>query len=128
MNRDGWKCVICNDDKSPLNVHHTKYDASGDPWETDNEDLFTLCEDCHKIIGWLGTREDVKGLSPREVSALKLPFIDDGCVYFHKVRHYLIATYLTNDGQVSGFMLPMVYVERLRGFLDKVLVDVEEIR
>lgn len=47
LKRDKWKCVLCGDVDTTLNVHHLKY--SGDPWEAKKEDLESLCEDCHRI-------------------------------------------------------------------------------
>jgi len=48
MRRDGFKCVECGNDKIELHVHHLKY--SGDPWETSNSDLITVCHHCHYFI------------------------------------------------------------------------------
>ena len=49
LNRDEFTCRLCGDKETTLNVHHIKY-AKGNPWETDNIDLITLCEHCHKEI------------------------------------------------------------------------------
>jgi hypothetical protein len=45
--RDGWMCQICLDENSTLNVHHNKY-IGDKPWETPDEYLLTVCEQCHK--------------------------------------------------------------------------------
>jgi len=59
LERDNFTCQKCNSkryynttDEVPekiydlfLNVHH--FDYNGDPWESNNEDLVTLCESCH---------------------------------------------------------------------------------
>lgn len=50
MRRDKWKCKKCGDDETTLNVHHKLYINGNDPWEYENEDLITLCEDCHNQI------------------------------------------------------------------------------
>ena len=47
MARDGFRCLLCGDDKSTLNVNHLKY--TGEPWDAPLEHLETLCEKCH---GW----------------------------------------------------------------------------
>ena len=31
-----------------LNVHHRVYPKSGNPWDSDPEDLITLCSKCHQ--------------------------------------------------------------------------------
>lgn len=48
--RDNWKCVECGDDKSTLHVHHEEY-SSSDPWNTVNDKLKTLCDNCHSKKG-----------------------------------------------------------------------------
>ena len=48
LERDEWACVKCSDMKSTLHIHHSKY--NGNPWESDNKDLFTLCEECHEAV------------------------------------------------------------------------------
>jgi hypothetical protein len=45
LQRDNFKCRICNDTESELQVHHLSY--ANDPWEIDNWYLVTLCKDCH---------------------------------------------------------------------------------
>lgn len=48
MDRDGFTCQCCGDKETTLNIHHKKY--NGDPWEASENDLMTVCEDCHYII------------------------------------------------------------------------------
>lgn len=48
MQRDNFKCKICCSGTTTLNIHHKSY--RGEPWEQDNSELETLCEDCHGII------------------------------------------------------------------------------
>jgi hypothetical protein len=49
--RDKFTCQLCGDSKiAILIVHHKKYQKNTDPWDYDNDDLITLCEDCHKKI------------------------------------------------------------------------------
>lgn len=47
MQRDNWACRKCGANEITLNVHHLKY-SGGNPWETPNESLLTLCEQCHE--------------------------------------------------------------------------------
>jgi len=47
MQRDGFECLHCGNNKATLNVHHCFYVAGRDPWEYENECLQTLCEECH---------------------------------------------------------------------------------
>lgn len=48
--RDNYQCQCCFDKKTTLVVHHKRYDRNKNPWEYENDNLITLCEDCHKII------------------------------------------------------------------------------
>lgn len=49
LERDGWKCVACDDSESTLHVHHFYYD--GNPWDVMENFLQTLCEACHGALG-----------------------------------------------------------------------------
>lgn len=46
--RDNWKCQKCGNAENELIVHHTLYEKGVEPWEYDNDDLMTLCVDCHE--------------------------------------------------------------------------------
>ncbi len=48
MNRDKWKCRVCNDDRKQLQVHHLFY--CGMAWEIDTKWLVTVCDSCHKKL------------------------------------------------------------------------------
>lgn len=50
MTRDNFSCKQCGRsalDGTILNVHHIKYKRGAKPWEYADEDLITLCEECH---------------------------------------------------------------------------------
>ena len=51
MERDHYECRICGrkaSDGVTLNVHHLQYRKGANPWEYDDNELVTLCEDCHR--------------------------------------------------------------------------------
>lgn len=51
MERDKFMCTSCQSDETTLNVHHVvPYRKDTKPWEYENDELITLCEDCHKEI------------------------------------------------------------------------------
>lgn len=50
MERDNHRCMICGEDMSMLNVHHLHYRNDAEPWEYNDSELATLCEDCHKMV------------------------------------------------------------------------------
>jgi 5-methylcytosine-specific restriction endonuclease McrA len=47
MERDGFQCRDCKAAEKTLHVHHCHY-CKGNPWETPDELLLTLCTDCHE--------------------------------------------------------------------------------
>ncbi len=46
LRRDKHTCQICGYFGYHVNVHHKKYTKN--PWDAPNEDLITLCKDCHR--------------------------------------------------------------------------------
>jgi len=49
LERDGWRCRYCGNDKLTLHVHHVLYLKGVDPWDYEDADLHALCEDCHLL-------------------------------------------------------------------------------
>lgn len=49
MERDGWKCTACDSKDRELHVHHIQY--RGELWEAHDDELQTLCVECHESIG-----------------------------------------------------------------------------
>lgn len=49
LERDGWFCQQCGNNKTTLHVHHRVYRHKNDPWEYSNDELITLCEECHEL-------------------------------------------------------------------------------
>lgn len=64
LNRDSFSCRFCGDDKNTLHVHHISY--NGDPWDTDDNLLITLCDDCHQV-----EESNLKDFSKRLVKSLR---------------------------------------------------------
>jgi hypothetical protein len=50
MERDNFTCQLCSDTETTLNVHHLKYDPSGNPWDVEDEFLVTYCYPCHRVV------------------------------------------------------------------------------
>lgn len=59
--RDKWACLCCDRKDETLCVHHLVYSAK-EPWDEPDENLETLCEDCHSF------REDFNKLGARSVT------------------------------------------------------------
>lgn len=47
LNRDNFTCQICGCTEKTLHVHHTIYIPGRNIWEYEDNQLVTLCEDCH---------------------------------------------------------------------------------
>lgn len=47
LERDKFMCLICESKEIQLHVHHGYYDKR-DPWDYDNNTLWTLCKYCHE--------------------------------------------------------------------------------
>lgn len=48
LNRDNFTCQICGSTDRMLHVHHTYYEKGKKIWEYGDDQLITLCEDCHE--------------------------------------------------------------------------------
>ena len=48
LQRDEWSCNRCGDSESELHVHHKSY--AGTPWGVADDELETVCSNCHRII------------------------------------------------------------------------------
>lgn len=47
LSRDNWTCQHCRKKDITLNVHHNSYAWGVDPWDYDDSNFVTLCENCH---------------------------------------------------------------------------------
>jgi hypothetical protein len=50
LERDHWKCVDCEDEKTTLHVDHAYYEYGKMPWEYPDHTLATLCAPCHERV------------------------------------------------------------------------------
>ena len=51
MERDNFTCTSCGSNDKTLNVHHSvPYRKNHDPWDYENDELTTLCNDCHEEL------------------------------------------------------------------------------
>jgi hypothetical protein len=48
LERDGFACKACGDAKNTLHVHHRVYEKKKKIWDALDENLITLCEECHQ--------------------------------------------------------------------------------
>jgi len=50
MEKAGFACEECDDNKSPLHVHHVTYEKGWMPWDYPDGDLLCLCNECHERL------------------------------------------------------------------------------
>ncbi len=48
LQRDNFTCQVCGSSDKTLHVHHTVYENGNKIWEYDDNQLITLCEECHE--------------------------------------------------------------------------------
>ena len=48
LERDGWKCQLCDDTTNTLVVHHKYYERGKEPWNYPDNAYVSLCQDCHE--------------------------------------------------------------------------------
>lgn len=79
MEKAEFRCSLCMDDTSTLNVHHKEYFKGKEPWDYEAEQLVCLCEDCHAniheeidILKWVCSYALLDGPNSREELAVLL--------------------------------------------------------
>lgn len=50
LQRDNWKCKICECNDETLHVHHNWYEKDLELWEYSDNCYETLCEECHGVL------------------------------------------------------------------------------
>ena len=50
LKRDDFKCQVCYDGESTLHVHHRRYVKGRMVWEYEDDELVTLCLNCHESM------------------------------------------------------------------------------
>src|SRR6266576_1606054 len=50
LHRDNFECRKCESKTTTLHVHHKSYEKGTQPWEYEDQDLITLCKDCHDEV------------------------------------------------------------------------------
>lgn len=72
LQRDEFRCQGCWADDKTLHVDHRRYNWGHPPWDVDDDDLQTVCEDCHATLTRLRklVRSAVPVLDQGELGAL----------------------------------------------------------
>lgn len=102
LERDGWKCVICECDYRTLHVHHRSYQWNQEPWDAPDSELASICDLCHFLISGFGVDFNVlKNIRRSKLgenlfqSFLEYYKASDGsdngtfCAFFNTISDYL---------------------------------------
>lgn len=65
MEAQSWTCQCCDSEEDTLHVHHGLYEKGKEPWEANPQTLWTVCENCHELVG------DLQAACHREVGFTK---------------------------------------------------------
>jgi hypothetical protein len=81
MNRAGFKCETCNDDKATLHVHHGYYEKGLELWEYDNATLWCLCAGCHQMTqdAMRDAQYELAKFKPEEICTWVAPWLNEEC-------------------------------------------------
>ena len=113
--RDKFRCRLCKDEETSLNVHHLVYDDVENPWDYENKDLVTLCEHCHKEIETLKN----KGVDFNLIKVLKISgWTDDSIIMFiYYPDNIMIRIYDKDYKYLVGYFLDN-HISEIRKFLN----------
>ena len=100
LNRDKWECQLCGDKETTLQVHHKSY--SGEPWNSDNKNLTTLCEHCHCVAEYYKS-ENITNIFPIRIfkTRLKTYSILNALSRHHTELRFRIISFEYNPDQRS---------------------------
>lgn len=79
MSRDGYICQRCGIETISLNVHHLSYYPGREPWDYDDDDLITYCEDCHK------NKHDELSFQDATENIVEKPYTTDRSIFVDKM-------------------------------------------
>ena len=121
MNRDKFKCKLCGDEETTLNVHHIEYTAEH-IWDEPKENLITLCEHCHSEVESI-KKSDAFICEFKDISIFKSNNWQSGSrimnVYF--LSHYLMRIYDKNNEYIIGFNLNIDTQISIKNILNKTI-------
>jgi hypothetical protein len=109
MGRDGFTCLSCGDSDKELHVHHLAYRSGTDVWDYDNDELITLCKDCHKEI------TDIKKKIYKAVDA--------GCSFVERAE--VMFDIVDKFGELN-FPELLELCASIRGMVDEILLKQKE--
>ena len=109
LERDDFTCQHCGSKERELQVHHRVYHKGAMPWEYDDSELITLCNQCHEVETYeknyhYETFKDICDLA-RKIG-LSEQFIGAAFSYIFSVLEAISNNELCNDDRfVSNLLL-----------------------
>lgn len=49
LDKAGWRCQCCKSDQEQLHAHHIFYRKDAKPWEYEEGEIISLCDECHEL-------------------------------------------------------------------------------
>lgn len=113
LQRDDFTCRYCKDNETELHIHHLTY--SKNPWDTDEDNLITLCKHCHYII------EDCKAAEILVYAIHKNEFTNHEFVCFVNTDKGLSVYVFDNEGALlNAFSYGFKIVGQLHSFIGNI--------
>lgn len=87
LNRDEWTCRSCESITKTLHVHHCEYEWGREPWDYPDEQLVTLCFECHEAETALSAETKKKIWHVFAMHGVLASPVDDlACGVYHRIR------------------------------------------
>lgn len=93
LERDNWSCELCQDKETTLHIHHFCYRTSGNPWESELDELITYCKHCHAFV----EINNYKIGHPYKVIKVKITEDIVGLAVFYLCNHDLFNLYYYSE-------------------------------
>lgn len=119
MQRDNFTCRFCGDNESTLNVHHLSYSAN--PWDTPDDELITICEDCHQY-----EHDNRKNIEDQLISTLRIRGYPAGFLISIYEAFYYMQKFHTEDVMGSVLCWTMRNPDLLEELTQRYFKDLEE--
>lgn len=100
MQRDDFKCQLCGDENTTLNVHHIKY-FNFEPWNIESKYLITICFHCHESIEYL-KKYDLNSHDFFNTKVVKIfdPIFEKARIMIYNSKEFLIFERYNAEGSL----------------------------
>lgn len=116
MNRDNFKCKLCNDTETTLNVHHLSY-SEGEPWDIENNQLITLCQECHHEVGLMENMDN--SFTFHDIDILKYEYTNDTKILVIRMGYDIMVRLYKKNTPLDAFYLGIDAIEEIQKLKNK---------